>query len=98
MQQGEMEIKRLFDIYVKPRNIKYYQLNPCKIKFENRENGPHYIWGCTVKGKSYKYTYDDQGVQIEYWKRTTTYKGDTDTFTDYSIKIDGKIILDVKYE
>lgn len=42
--------------------------------------------------------HDDTGVYIAYLSRVTTYRGETDTFKDFFIKIGEKVIVDLQYQ
>lgn len=54
----------------------------------------YYVGGCVVEAPAPETaSYDDDGVTIEKRKRLTTVKGDTDTFTTVTIKVDGETIM-----
>jgi len=52
------------------------------------------------EGKIRKLTYYDpeNNVYIYYFSRFTTYLNETDIFTDFSIIIDGKVIVKLEYQ
>lgn len=54
-------------------------------------------WGCLVSSPVIKYNYNDDGVIISYYGRTTCYLGDTDWFVDRYVECDGKVIVNDKY-
>ena len=57
-----------------------------------------YIWGSFVKAKDgHLITNCHDGVAIMEYSRVTTYKGDTDTFVDVLVRVDGKTLLQQKH-
>ena len=92
-------IKDLFDSTVGKTGDKYFSISDVKEK--TGTTGPQYIygWGSFTENDPYlkiEYKYDD--VEIYYYKRVTTHLGDTDTFTDYYVKVEGQYLLNVEYQ
>jgi hypothetical protein len=93
-KSSEMEqLKSLFDEYV----VKSYPE-----KEFNKEKAMIHIgsttevaWGCMFSAPSVVAKYDHGGVSIYYHKRVTTVLGDTDTFVDKKVIVDGKVILNL---
>jgi hypothetical protein len=59
-------------------------------------NNTHY--DCYIIPATKRGEYEYNGVEIHYLSRLLYYKGDSDMFTDYSVKIDGKTIIKVEKE
>lgn len=65
------------------------------------QTGPQYIsgWGAFTKNDPFlKINYNHNDVEIYYYKRVTTHLGDTDVFTDYFVKVEGKYLVYKEYE
>jgi len=88
-------IKELVGIYI-PHTID--QIDLARIISSRGMGSPQYVWGSITPGSpTLKLTYDYGGILIQYYKRVTTHRGDTDTFLDYSISVDGVCVVDTKY-
>lgn len=84
------QIEQLFNQYITSNSDK--KLNKEKIKVSKSEYA-YNIWGCNTMQPSTKAEYDHDGVYIYYHSRVTTVLGDTDTFYDKIVKLNGEILL-----
>lgn len=69
------------------------------VKQTDIDNSNFRIYGSKITNPpELKCSYYNNGINITYHSRLTTHLGDTDTFTDYSISINGIKIVDITYE
>ena len=89
-------IENLFNLHVVVKESSKI-FNASNVNTELGEND-YYAWGCQVSHSPTRLiTYKDDGVDIRYYKRMTTYLGDTDCFIDYHVIVDDKEIVKVEY-
>jgi hypothetical protein len=104
MSDNIIIVKRLFDRYtntnfdIKPDTQKKF--NPDEVIIREGKTGSVVnVWGCKAEPPpSLRMEYNYDNVIITYYSRCTTHLGDTDTFTDYSVIVDGKTIVNKEYE
>ena len=92
-------IKELFEKTIGITGGKYFSSSHVKVM--SGFNNPRYIYGTGNYTTNTPYTiiqynYDD--VEIFYLRRVTSHLGDTDTFTDYYVKVEGNYLLNEQYQ
>ncbi len=89
-------IRALFDQYVAP-SYPNKLLNDNKVEDESGTNNSiiAIVWGYPIEGGDYiKAHYKHDGVYIFYYRRLTTKLGDTDMFSDYTVRVNNKTLVD----
>jgi len=88
-------IESLFEKYAKPLG-KTFDKNMIKGESKKKDFSTYdSTWGIiNYKGTpKINLIYNHDGVVIEYRRQMRTYLGDTDMFTDYIVKVDGKMLV-----
>lgn len=89
-------IENIFYLYVTDKE-KEFDLK--KIKYYPGTSNTYVVWGCIVPPTpTILLRYNHDNVEIKYYSRYTKHLGDTDIFTDYSVYINNKLIVDVEYQ
>jgi hypothetical protein len=88
------EVRSLFGKYVRDGR----PFAPGVVACSCRPSGTRTAWGCPVKGPdTERASYQHAGVSIECYRRFDTHLGDTDTFTDRMVVVDGETLLNEKW-